>query len=87
MPPLAANLFTLQHLVSLVPRDFGIKGPGLHLVISSIIGPTLAALLVFNRVYWRMVLVNALGRDDICILLSLVSQTPAPARFLTRISD
>jgi hypothetical protein len=74
MPPLVADLPALQHLVSLMPRDFGLKGPGFHLVISSIIGPILAALLVFNRVYWRIALVNALGRDDICILLSLVSQ-------------
>ena len=57
----------------LVSRDYGLGGEGLHLVIVSVLGPILAASLVFNRAYWRLTQVNSLGHDDICILLSLAS--------------
>jgi hypothetical protein len=53
-------------------RDFGIGGYGSHIVIPSIIGTLLAAALVFNRLFWRIHLVRALGIDDLCIGLSLV---------------
>jgi hypothetical protein len=59
---------------AIAARDMGLGGRGAHLVISSILGPILAAVLVFNRVYWRIALVHQIGLDDICILLSLVSQ-------------
>lgn len=55
------------------PGDYGLSGRGTHLVIPSILGPILAAILVFNRVYWRIALVHQIGLDDICILSSLVS--------------
>ena len=59
---------------ALAVRDLGLGGRGAHLVIPSILGPILAAVLVFNRVYWRIALVHQIGLDDVCILLSLVSQ-------------
>jgi hypothetical protein len=54
--------------------DYGLSSRGAHLVIPSILGPILAAFLVFNRVYWRITLVHQIGLDDICILASLVSR-------------
>jgi hypothetical protein len=59
--------------VAIAARDLGLGSRGAHLVIPSILGPILAAVLVFNRVYWRISLVHQIGLDDICILLSLVS--------------
>ncbi len=56
----------------LIARDFGLGGNGGHIVIPSIVGPLLAAGLVFNRLYWRIHLVRTLGIDDLCIALSLV---------------
>ena len=61
-----------QPAVELLTRDLGLGGRGAHLVIPSIVGPILAAALVFNRVYWRVALVRTLGMDDLCITLSLV---------------
>jgi hypothetical protein len=58
----------------LVARDFGFGGNGAHIVIPSIVGPLLAAILVFNRLYWRIHLVRTLGIDDLCIGLSLVRE-------------
>lgn len=55
--------------------NYGLGGRGAHLVIPSILGPILAAFLVFNRVYWRITLVHQIGLDDICILSSLVFLT------------
>lgn len=64
----------MDHLTAaFAVRDLGLGGRGAHLVIPSILGPILAAVLVFNRVYWRIYLVHQIGLDDICILLSLVS--------------
>lgn len=59
-------------------RDLGLGGRGAHLVIPSILGPILAAILVFNRIYWRIALVHQIGLDDICILMSLVSWVSKP---------
>jgi hypothetical protein len=58
--------------VELSARNLGLGGRGAHLVIPSLLGPILATILVFNRVYWRMSLVHTLGLDDLCITLSLV---------------
>ncbi len=60
--------------LGLVTRDFGFGGNGAHIVIPSIVGPLLAAGLVFNRLYWRIHLVRTLGIDDLCIGLSLVRE-------------
>jgi hypothetical protein len=57
-------------------RDFGFGGNGAHIVIPSIVGPLLAAGLVYNRLYWRIHLVRTLGIDDLCIGLSLVRTWP-----------
>jgi hypothetical protein len=54
--------------------EYGLGERGAHLVIPSILGPILATFLVFNRVYWRIVLVHQFGLDDICILSSLVGR-------------
>lgn len=69
----------LTRASDLVARDFGLGGNGAHIVIPSIIGPLLAAALVFNRLYWRIHLVRTLGIDDLCIGLSLVSRKIMPA--------
>ena len=57
----------------LTTTDYGLTGRGAHVAIPSIVGPILAALLVFNRVYWRIELLNAVAWDDACILGALVS--------------
>ena len=62
----------------LITRDFGFGGNGAHIVIPSIVGPLLAAGLVFNRLYWRIHLVRTLGIDDLCIGLSLVRDVQSP---------
>lgn len=62
----------------LVGRDLGMGGNGSHIIIPSIVGPLLAAVLVFNRLYWRIHLVHTLGIDDLCIGLSLVSNQIRP---------
>jgi hypothetical protein len=69
----------LTRASDLVARDFGLGGNGAHIVIPSIIGPLLAAALVFNRLFWRIHLVRTLGIDDLCIGLSLVSRRIMPA--------
>lgn len=62
----------------LMIRDYGIGGYAAHIVIPSIVGPLLAAAVVYNRLYWRVHLVRTLGIDDLCIGTSLVSErTPA----------
>lgn len=62
----------IQNTVMLATRDVGVGGRGAHLVIPSLVGPVLATILVFNRIYWRISLVRTLGLDDLCITLSLV---------------
>jgi hypothetical protein len=62
----------IQNAAELVTRDVGVGGRGAHLVIPSIVGPVLASILVFNRIYWRISLMHTLGLDDLCIALSLV---------------
>ena len=62
----------IQDSVELGARNLGLGGRGAHLVIPSIVGPVLATILVFNRVYWRITLVDTLGLDDLCITFSLV---------------
>ena len=57
---------------NLTARDVGLGGRGSHLVIASVVGPVLAAALVFNRIYWRITVVHTVGLDDLCITLSLV---------------
>jgi hypothetical protein len=68
----------------LAVRDFGFGGNGAHVVIPSIVGPLLAAALVFNRLYWRIHLVRTLGIDDLCIGLSLVRGTESTSTLLDR---
>ena len=63
-------------------RDDGLGGRGAHLVIPSVIGPIVAAILVLNRAYWRLVLVNALAYDDMFILLSTASAPAPPCEML-----
>jgi len=63
----------VQPSAQLASRDLGLGGRGAYLVIPSLVGPILAGILVFNRVYWRIILVHTLGLDDICIMLSLVN--------------
>lgn len=67
-------------------RDFGFGGNGAHIIVPSIVGPLLAAALVFNRLFWRIHLVRTLGIDDLCIGLSMVRgcQMPVLLILLTR---
>jgi hypothetical protein len=51
---------------------FGFGGRGAHLVFPSVILPTLACLVVVNRLYWRFNMVGRLGVDDFIITLALV---------------
>jgi hypothetical protein len=62
----------IRDIVEPVAQNLGLGGRGAHLVIPSLIGPILATILVFNRVYWRIALVHTLALDDLCITLSLV---------------
>jgi hypothetical protein len=66
----------------LIARDYGVGGNGAHIGIPSIVGPVLAAVLVFNRLYWRIHLVRTLGIDDLCIGLSLVREYRLDPAFL-----
>lgn len=58
---------------SLNQRGLGFGGRGSHLVISALVGPLLATLLVLNRVYFRLRLVRTLGADDMLIVASTAS--------------
>ena len=64
-------------LVDLTSRslDLGLGGRGAHLAIPSLLGPVLASVLVFNRVYWRIAIVHTVGLDDMCVMLSLVGRS------------
>jgi len=53
-------------------QNIGVSGRGAHLIIPSLVGPIVATILVFNRIYWRISLVHTLALDDLCITLSLV---------------
>ena len=53
-------------------HHYGLGGRGAHLVIPSILGSAIAAILVANRLFWRYHLVHTLGVDDICSFFSLV---------------
>jgi hypothetical protein len=70
--PETTKMELIQNAVELAIRDVGVGGRGAHLVIPSLVGPVLATILVFNRIYWRISLVHTLGLDDLCITLSLV---------------
>jgi hypothetical protein len=52
---------------------FGLDGRGAHLVIPSIIAPSLAFVLVANRIFWRIKMLGRLGIDDVSTVFALVS--------------
>ncbi|OCT44796.1 hypothetical protein CLCR_06450 [Cladophialophora carrionii] len=52
----------------------GLGGRGTHLVIPSLIAPTIAFLLVANRIYWRLRMLVRFGLDDVSAILSMVSR-------------
>ena len=56
----------------LASGGFGLGGLRAHVTVPSVVGPTVALILVFNRVYWRMRLSRTIGLDNHLILLSLV---------------
>jgi hypothetical protein len=56
----------------IISRSLTTGANGLRIIIPSIVGPILAAILVLNRLYWRIRLVRTLGIDDLYIGLSLV---------------
>ena len=58
--------------------SFGLGGRGAHLVIPSLIAPISAFILVANRIYWRLRLLDTLGFDDVSALLAMVSRIFTP---------
>lgn len=73
-----APMELIRDTVGPMAQNLGLGGRGAHLVIPSLIGPILATVLVFNRVYWRISLVHTLALDDLCITLSLVGLSHIP---------
>lgn len=56
-------------------QDYGLEGRGAQVVVPSVVGPIVAAFLVFNRLFWRIHMVHSLAIDDLCIAAALVSQS------------
>lgn len=52
--------------------EIGLKGPGLGLIIASIVGALFCLAFVWNRIYWRLRLSGGLGYDDWAIIIALV---------------
>lgn len=53
-------------------ENFGLGGRGFRLVAPSLLGPSIAMLLVSNRLYWRFRMLGRFGLDDVATILATV---------------
>ena len=54
--------------------SFRLCGRGAHLVIPALVAPSVAFVLVANRIFWRLKMLGWLGFDDALTILAMVSR-------------